>query len=498
MQEVLKYIITLVLLPMASATPIDGIQRQDTFVWGSLGDSWASGVSFDGKNTDYDNNTNACLRWKNSYGPLMEADTTWTTKPQAFHFAACSGAFLEHIELNPQEPKPGKINPPQIGQVGNPMMLTYQAGGNNCGFGTAVARCLYPIPGVFGYDKPYPDPEGACWKAVNDSNTYINDMRMIDKPGFHGLYFDELTTIQRVLSNDIVKNNPDFKLYVLGYAHFFNLGANYCDNLSFAPGVKVNAFNEVATTLTSIALDSLATNYQPPNVTNKLRTDFNDATTRVNNIIRKAVIDANDPRVKFIDISPAFNGHRFCENTHNKIDQWFNNGVWLWNLNFPSQDPPANPLSLSDALIVNGTMPGGINIASLNDTVGIESGSVGGIPWAMRPFHPKIGGTSAIAEYIKAAAKADNIPGVVGSNSSPCQSATLVDCVYQWNDVPSGQPCPTNAPPPLPATCTGPLPFAATSAPVTSGLDNPPRFTLSLPLTSFTGPPLPSSSTMLR
>lgn len=54
MQEVLKYIITLVLLPMASAIPIDGIQRQDTFVWGSLSDSWASGVSFDGKNTDYE------------------------------------------------------------------------------------------------------------------------------------------------------------------------------------------------------------------------------------------------------------------------------------------------------------------------------------------------------------------------------------------------------------------------------------------------------------
>ena len=499
MQEILKYI-AFGLFSVALASPIDGIQRRDTFVWGSLGDSWASGVSFDGKNTDYDNNTNGCLRWKNSYGPLMEADTTWTTNPQTFHFAACSGAFLDHIELNPQDTKP-EMNPPQMDQVGNPMMLTYQAGGNNCGFGEAVSKCLYPFPGLLGYDKPYPDPNGACFQAVNKSNTYINNMRTNDDDSEepHGLYLDEFRTIQAVLLKDAVKNNPDFKLYVLGYAHFFNLGTNYCDNLSFAPGVKAdpNGLGEIAGS-SAEALGLLETNYHPPNVTNQLRTDFNDATTRVNNVIRKAVNDVNDPRVKFIDVSPAFNGHRFCENSHSALDQWFNTDVWLWNLNFPSQDPPANPPSLSEAFIINGTMPGSFGIASINGTVGIESGSVGGIPWAMRPFHPKIGGTSAIAEYIKAAAKADKIPGVVGSNSSPCQSATLVDCVYQWNDVPSGQPCPTNPAPPLPATCTGPLPFAATPAPVTSGMDNPPRITLSLPHTSFTGPPLPSSSTILR
>ncbi|KIM96268.1 hypothetical protein OIDMADRAFT_58609 [Oidiodendron maius Zn] len=406
MQDLLKYS-TFALLSVVLASPLNGVQQRDTFVWGALGDSWASGVSydggvsFDGKNTDYDNNKNECLRWKNTYGPLMEANTTWTTKPQDFHLAACAGAFLDNIQQIL-----GYRNPPQMDQVGNPMMLTYQAGANNCGFGTAVAKCLYPLPGLLGYDKPYPDPDGDCAKQVHDTNTYINDMRTDPSYGFHGLYQDEIATVRNVLGHTAVKDNPDFRLYVLGYAHFFNLGSNYCDNLSFA---------------------ALNANYQPPNVTNQLRTDFNDAITRVNNILRKVVHDVGDPRAKFIDISPAFNGHRFCEDNHNAKDQWFNNDVWLWNLNWPSQDPPTDPLSLAGALIVNGTMPAPVSISSLNGTVGDEMAGARDMAWVMRPFHPKIGGTLAIAEYIMAAAMADKIPGVVGSDSaaSPRESTAL-------------------------------------------------------------------------
>jgi hypothetical protein len=77
MAGLLKYII-FVLLPVALASPLDRLQKRDTFVWGSVGDSWASGVSFDGKNTDYDGDKDGCLRWKNSYGPLMEAVATNT------------------------------------------------------------------------------------------------------------------------------------------------------------------------------------------------------------------------------------------------------------------------------------------------------------------------------------------------------------------------------------------------------------------------------------
>jgi hypothetical protein len=446
MAGLLKYII-FVLLPVALASPLDRLQKRDTFVWGSVGDSWASGVSFDGKNTDYDGDKDGCLRWKNSYGPLMEADNTWTTKPQEFHFAACSGARLFNIVKGAQG-----SNPPQMTQVGSPMMVTYHAGGNDCDFGRVVNNCIYPIPPLNAdYDKAYPDPDGQCAKDVAVTNGYINDMRMDPTPGQHGLYYDELATVQNLLEEDSVKNNPDFKLYILGYAHFFNLGSNYCDDESFAPQ----------------AAKFKSAGYHPPTLTNQLRTDFNDAIQRVNNILEKVANDVDDPRSKYIDISPAFNTDRFCEDHHTWNDQWYSTDVWLWNINIVAWDPPAD-FSLMNAWITNGTLPDGVSLNSLNGTVGIE-GSVGSQPWMQRPFHPKIGGTGAIRDHAIAAAKADKIPGVVGapaiatgsSPTTPCVKITIgEDCVYQYQTLSAGQACSTYVPP-LPATCTGPLPFAA-------------------------------------
>ena len=450
MHELLKFTI-FILLSAVLSSPIDGLQSRDTFVWGSLGDSWASGVSFDGKNTDYDNNANGCLRWKDSYGPLMEANTTWTSKPQTFHFAACSGAQLVNIKQETQN-----SNPAQMDQVGSPVMLTYQAGGNNLGLGKVVTDCIYPLPmgPSSEYNNPYPDPDGQCVQDMNAINGYINDMRTDPTPGNHGLYYDELATVRDVLGHAAVKNNPDFRLYILGFAHFFNLGTNYCDNLSFAPRAE----------------GAIKAGSHPPNVTNQLRTDFNDAITRVNNVLQKVANNVDDSRAKFIDISSAFDSHRFCEDHHNEADQWFSNDVWLWNLNSPSQDPPTSPSSLTNAWIINGTMPNGISFNSINGTVGVE-GTVGGIPFVQRAFHPKTEGSYSIGENLMLAAMADKIPGVVGAtsvasppNSNPCLSITLDDCVYQYQDVPAGQPCPSYIPP-LPATCTGPLPFEATVVP---------------------------------
>jgi hypothetical protein len=79
--------------PLALSTGEYSIQKRSasSFVWASVGDSWASGVSYDGKNTDYDSHgdINNCHRWNYTYGALMERDNTWTTGPQEFHFAAC-------------------------------------------------------------------------------------------------------------------------------------------------------------------------------------------------------------------------------------------------------------------------------------------------------------------------------------------------------------------------------------------------------------------------
>ncbi|RYP93631.1 hypothetical protein DL770_000263 [Monosporascus sp. CRB-9-2] len=402
--------LVLALLPIALGSPVNNLgsfltlrsptnpinERDNSFVWASVGDSWAAGVSYSTtQHTDYDDDKNHCHRWKDSYGPIMERDNTWTTGLQKFNFAACSGARLVNIVAEAQ----GE-NPPQMDLVGNPQMITYHAGGNNCDFGAVVADCIYQ-PDRSSYGPEYPDPAGRCAQRLADSNKYI------DQEGEHGLYQDEVNTVLGMLRHPAVKDNKNFRLYILGYAHFFNLGANYCDDISFGAVPLIG---------------------NKPKVSNRLRTDLNDGVERVNKILARVANDVGDARVKYLDISPAFNGHRFCEDHHSFEDQWYSTDVWLWNLNTPADDPPADP-ALMDAWLNAGQLPDGTTVTSYPDgtMIGVElqggvetdgsGGSTGeGPTWHQRPFHPKHGGAHAIADIIIAQAKADKIPGVVGSS----------------------------------------------------------------------------------
>ena len=88
-----------------------------------------------------------------------------------------------------------------------------------------------------------------------------------------------------MLDHAAVKGNPEFILYILGDVHFFSLGSNY-DNLSFAPQARThpNALSGLLALapVAGGALTALNAKSQPRNVTDRLRTDLNDAITKVN------------------------------------------------------------------------------------------------------------------------------------------------------------------------------------------------------------------------
>jgi hypothetical protein len=52
----------------------------------------------------------------------------------------------------------------------------------------------------------------------------------------------------------------------------------------------------------------------------------------MNHAIRQAVESFDDDRIQYVDIDPAFQGHRFCEKGHSKLDQYnWGNKVYFWN-----------------------------------------------------------------------------------------------------------------------------------------------------------------------
>ena len=93
------------------------------------------------------------------------------------------------------------------------------------------------------------------------------------------------------------KNNPLFKLYVTGYAQFFNDEDPFCNTVTFARSANPDNDGEKHILMTT-----------------ELRKDFN-AMSRMLNVAIKKAVDQNSGSsiVRFIDFDALIDGARFCE-----------------------------------------------------------------------------------------------------------------------------------------------------------------------------------------
>lgn len=393
----LSILVTASIIPDANSfrTSIGQLIRRDPTPWpyGVIGDSWGSGVSY---NDDvlFDKNLDNCLRTKESHGPQMEADTSWTGSfSSGLRDAACSGSRLVDLA------KGGY----QMGKVGTPNVVVMTSGGNNCGFGAIVDVCIYHSSPTTNYGPAFADDKdgtGACTKALDDALNYITNT----------LQQDLINTINDILADPNVKSNPDFLLYLTGYAQFF--GTDYdpwCNNESWnIPGIS-----------------------STPYLSKELRTAFNDRVSKVNDLYKKIIQENYSTQARFIDLDPGFGGHRFCEpgmthsdqlNTDTNFDK-----VYLWNLNWPWQvanEPAPNP----DEQNGNITSEEAQQLFG-SDGVTAWSGSGGGEGnkpengWRLRPFHPRFSGYTSIKNAILAQLKTDGLPKAP-TTSSPSGSTT--------------------------------------------------------------------------
>jgi hypothetical protein len=103
------------------------------------------------------------------------------------------------------------------------MVMT--AGENNAHFSDVVYNCIYqPYPG-FEYSE-------LCATALHNALDYIGSTSADPEQSFSA---GHKQTIAKIMDNPRIKNNPNFRLYVLSYAYFFNsvAEADKCNDWSF-------------------------------------------------------------------------------------------------------------------------------------------------------------------------------------------------------------------------------------------------------------------------
>ena len=102
----------------------------------------------------------------------------------------------------------------------------------------------------------------------------------------------EISTLQQIVKDRYFKTDSDRGIYHTALWFHEEVGEL---SAAIAKGDMTNAKEEFADVL--MWLLTLA---------NLMGVDINNAVERANLIIRKAIRDVGDPRVKFLDISPAF------------------------------------------------------------------------------------------------------------------------------------------------------------------------------------------------
>ena len=310
------------------------------------------------------------------------------------YFVACSGSVFKHIggQLDDMNQKVqtgidenGKDGPEFSDVI--PEFATLTIGGNDALFYEVVSSCIFHPDFKRDYGPDYPDPNGACYEAIRNSNNEINS------DDFSKSLQQAFTDI---INHPKVKGKASFKTFVTGYAQFFNQDDPACDNY----GLRI-AFG--------------------PLMKRPLRKALNDLVLHINSKIEEVVKHSNEPKAVFVNIDSAFQGHRFCEpndssgylgNRKQRINSWFWSFSIFDNYSLPPGTPPNSPLACDPDMDVNcadpqlgnpeyGSDVHGIGVYSPSDP--LDSAS------ATRTFHPKKLGHTAIKDIIKDAIRYHSI-----------------------------------------------------------------------------------------
>lgn len=235
----------------------------------------------------------------------MRSDNSWVLGQQSqdLHFAACANSAPQNI-FNETFGSHGIIQQSALG-FSNVTLLHPSL--NNWKLAGVLNDCILQTEDK-DYGRPYPAKDGECAKSLEKSRA---DIEGNESSGVqHEIHVMIYAWWEYITS----KNLNSARLYVLGYAEFFNTieDATLCNDISFARNAGQGQ---------KLAMD--------------LRNEINNLVQLANDKLKKDVeiINNGDKRVNlgFIDINSAFAGSRFCEGGHTLYDQYFSNKVKFWN-----------------------------------------------------------------------------------------------------------------------------------------------------------------------
>lgn len=162
---------------------------------------------------------------------------------------------------------------------------------------------------------------------MQDTENYIEN----------SLFNDVFETLLNVSISSKVQDAE--KIYMLGYARFFNSDTTYCDTITLA--------------LLTVG---------GPRLTQTLRVEMNRLLTNFNNKLEQAVTEfvraSGDARFTFFATDRAFEGHRFCEPDQMGDNTFlnFDDKIWFWTATtagvFTGSDL-ANEQAQADSLLLD-------------------------------------------------------------------------------------------------------------------------------------------------
>lgn len=391
------------LLLQSSAYPyspyIQGIneflQRRDGSVaeWTAMGDSYASGV---GAGPQPEDQKNRCFRFPNAY-PNVAQDAL-NPRPAKYQHVACSGNTFDQIkdhELLDQPEDDGKNGiRPVWGEA--PDFVTITMGGNDVGILNLIVTCILSFK-LWGQD---------CEQVIQSGHDIIASQK----------FKDDLDGLIKAII-DKGRSTPvgdRFKVFVVGYAQFFNQETTQCNDISFEP-----SWNPLP----------------QQKLTIERRTAMNDLALDLNTALAAAVEKVKTQGVFWVDYDSDFETHRFCDREEPSPDDpetyFFN----YYTKDDPKQDTAQKLFEKMPAYqsSVHGSTEGAFHtdedfINALADAAGDDPEAQSVLSDTVRMFHPSTRGHEKIRDVVIAALKDQGIPNGGEAVAGPAPGPEPVQC----------------------------------------------------------------------